>query len=267
LAWEKFEKLILALAKRESGVEHAQRFGNPGQIQSGIEIYGRLREEGYVVYQCRRVKSLTAGELKKAVDHFLEGEWAAKSSEFVFCTTSSTVERKLANAVEMQAERLRDKEIAFTIWDVEGLSERLRGHPDLVERFFGPGWLKVFLPGAAAVNLDARIASIEQAVSRHEGLEILIFDWDPEECRRELKQLKDEDFELFRKLEERIGNPPHVDRVVNLISERPEWLGLASARGESSPSLLKWLGIGCPRVKLGLRRPGVLRATRGQVSS
>jgi tetratricopeptide (TPR) repeat protein len=230
LAWEKFEKLILALAGRESGVEHAQRFGTPGQDQSGIDIYARRREEPYVVYQCRRVEALAAGDLKKAVDGFLDGEWAAKSSEFVFSTTFSAVERKLAKAVEAQALRLREAGIGFTIWDAEVLSDKLRAYPDLVERFFGDGWLRAFLPGVAVAKIDARLANIEQALSRSERVEILIFDWDPKQARDELKELKDEDPELFRKVEDRIGNPPQADRVVNLISERPEWLAGPSIR-------------------------------------
>ena len=46
----------------------------------------------------------------------------------------------------------------------------------------------------------------------------------PEQARKELAALADEDPILFERLEDRIGNPPDPVRVVNVVAERPEWL-------------------------------------------
>jgi hypothetical protein len=232
LPWEDFEKLCLRLAKRASDVEDARRFGTRGQPQSGIDIYARKGEQAdYVVYQCRRVATLTEADLRNAVDDFLHGEWGSKASEFAFCTSRSTVRVELAKEVETQAARLRERErsIKLEIWDAEGLSERLREHPDLVEEFFGRAWLEAFIPEAARADVDARLAEIQSSLTRVEqattdAIRVLIFDWGPEQARQELSELAREDQQVFEKVEDRIGNPPDPTRVVNLVAERPEWL-------------------------------------------
>src|SRR4051794_17106459 len=101
LSWDQFEKLCLQLARREGNVEHVQRFGTPGQDQSGIDIYSRDSDGDYTAYQCRKVQKLTAGDLRKAVDDFVEGNWN-QASTFVFCTSQSSVPVKLALEVEQQ---------------------------------------------------------------------------------------------------------------------------------------------------------------------
>ena len=238
LRWDDFEKLCVRLVKRESDVEDARRFGTRGEAQSGIDIYARQQEEAeYVVYQCRQVATLTDADLRQAVDDFLAGEWASKVSEFVLCTSRSTVPVRLAREVEKQAARLREREppVRLEIWDAEALSERLRAHPDLVEEFFGPGWLEAFLPEAAKASVGARLAEIQEGVNRIEQattrrFRVFIFDWHPEQAREELRQLADEDADLFERLEDRIGNPPGPTRVVNLVAERPDWLVAANVR-------------------------------------
>jgi hypothetical protein len=171
LPWERFEKLCLRLAKRENDVEEARRFGVAGQNQSGIDIYARKNgESAYTAYQCRRVAGLTDADLQKAVDDFLEGEWAEKSSEFVFCTSRSAVHTELTREIEQQGERLRarDPAIKYTVWDAEELSYKLRTHSDLVEEFFGRAWLEAFLPQDARASVDARLAEIQEGVNRIE---------------------------------------------------------------------------------------------------
>ena len=164
LTWEEFEKLCLRLAKRESDIEDARRFGDTGQSQSGIDMYARKGEQTYVVYQCRRVAQLTAAGLRTAVDDFLDGAWASKATEFVFCTSKSAVRVQLAEEVERQRQRLHehDPEIRFRVWDAEALSDKLRRHADLVELFFGRAWLEAFLPTAARADVEARLTEIQR---------------------------------------------------------------------------------------------------------
>jgi hypothetical protein len=238
IPWEDFEKLCLRLVKHEGEPEHAQRFGTAGQDQSGIDIYARHVDGVYVVYQCRRVATLTDADLRRAVEDFLAGEWADRATRFVFCTSQSSVPTRLAGEIETQAARLRAREepaIALVVWDAEALAERLRPHPDIVEEFFGRAWLERFLPGEAVAATDARLAEIQETVTRIEQrttqqIVAFIFDWDPEQARHELAELLREDEQLFLKLEERIGNPPDAIRVVNLISEEPDWLSGPAAR-------------------------------------
>jgi tetratricopeptide (TPR) repeat protein len=237
IPWEDFEKLCLRIVKHDGEPEHAQRFGTAGQDQSGIDIYARHVDGVYVVYQCRRVSSLTDADIRRAVDDFLAGEWAGQATRFVFCTSQSSVPTRLAGEVETQAARLRthDPPISFVLWDAEVLADELRRYPDIVEQFFGRAWLERFLPGEVVAATDARLAEIQEAVARIEQrttqqIVPFIFDWDPRQARQELAELLREDDELFLKLEERIGNPPDAIRVVNLISEEPDWLTGPAAR-------------------------------------
>lgn len=238
IPWEDFEKLCLRLAKRESDVEDGRRFGTSGQSQSGIDIYARKEDHGaFVVYQCRRVATLTDADLRKAVDDFLGGEWAGKSSEFVFCTSLGAVRTEHGREIEEQRDRLRahDPSIKFVVWDAEELSDRLREHPDLVEEFFGRAWLDAFLPEAARADVASQLTEMQETLSRVEKattqrIQVFIFDWDPEQARKELRELAREDQELFAKLEDRIGNPPQPNAVVNVVEERPAWLSAENPR-------------------------------------
>jgi hypothetical protein len=111
----------------------------------------------------------------------------------------------------------------------EELSDKLRRHADLVELFFGRAWLEAFLPTAARADVEAQLTAIQEGLSlveraTTERIRLFIFDWDPEEARKELAALADEDPTLFERLEDRVGNPPDPVRVVILVAERPEWL-------------------------------------------
>ncbi len=56
LTWENFERLCLRLAKQESDVELVRLYGERGDDQAGIDIYGRKSGGSrYVVYQCKNV--------------------------------------------------------------------------------------------------------------------------------------------------------------------------------------------------------------------
>lgn len=148
IPWPEFEKLCLRLAEREGGVEHAQRFGVPGNDQEGIDIFGRTDDGEYTAYQCRRVATLSPAELSAAVKDFTEGNWAERASRFVFCTSHSAVQRRLADEIVELTETLarREQPVSFAVWDAEVLSGKLKQHPDLVRAFFGAVWLEAFLP-------------------------------------------------------------------------------------------------------------------------
>lgn len=238
MQWQQFELLCLRLAQREADVAHAQRFGTEGQSQSGIDIYARgLSDNPYSVYQCRRVASLTAGDLGQAVDAFIAGEWSDRAERFVLCTSFSTRSVQLAEALETQADRLQTREprVELVVWDADHLSVKLQEHPDLVRQFFGEAWLAAFLPAEAAAELGAQIAEMQETLTRvetavTERVRVFVFDWDPEQARKELAELANSDAELFERFTDRLGNPPEPLRVANLVDERPDWLWRADAR-------------------------------------
>jgi hypothetical protein len=96
LHWPDAERLFLRVLHTVRPVQYAKLFGTPGQAQAGIDAYARLPldlahgETGgrdYITLQSRRVTSLTAARVKKAVDDLLKGEWADRTATFYFATS------------------------------------------------------------------------------------------------------------------------------------------------------------------------------------
>ena len=169
VTWRDFERLCLGLAVLEGEVEHCQLYGEPGQQQQGIDIYSRLAGGGdYVVYQCRRVEELAPGDIRRAVDDFLGGEWAGRAGAFVLCTSARVAPTSLAEAVEEQAQRLSELDKRFEAWDADGLSRRLKDLPQVVDDFFGREWVRVFCGDEAADALGSRLDVAEVQRLRYE---------------------------------------------------------------------------------------------------
>lgn len=163
---ECFQRLCARLAQRSGDVEFSQEYGLPGQEQAGIDIYVRRRSSGrYSVWQCKRYQEAGPAIVRRAVDEFLKGEWCNKSDEFVLCISVPTEERSLAQEIEAQNQRLRAEGLALIPLGLTQLSERLKGHPDLVHDFFGPEVVREFCGAEAGARLSRRILDPEQ-VSR-----------------------------------------------------------------------------------------------------
>ncbi|GII32954.1 NACHT domain-containing protein [Planotetraspora mira] len=116
-----------------------------------------------ITLQSRRIKSLTAAKIKKAVDDLLKGEWAYKTSRFYFATSFDLQDTKLDAAIRQQTERLAKFKITFVPWGVQEVSSLLKDHPRIVDDFFGRSWVECFCgPGAAqalAINLPRQDSS------------------------------------------------------------------------------------------------------------
>ena len=149
LTWPNFERLCLRLVEKESEVDQVGLYGLPGQAQEGIDIYARRPDGDYWVYQCKRVREFTAGDLKAVTEDFLKGKWASRASRLVLCTSADLSETKLVEAVEDGNARMQAKGKALTTLDTGGLSRRLKTLPQLVLDFFDWGWLEEFCADAA----------------------------------------------------------------------------------------------------------------------
>ena len=157
LSWDLFEQLSARLAQRDGVVEFCQRYGTPGQSQEGIDIYVRRRESaGYTVWQCKKHSSITSSVLRNAVTQFLDGPWKQRADEYVFATSAQTEDRNLAKTIEQQSQRLADNGVKFFVFGITQISERLKGHPDLIDDFFGRDWVKQFCGSEAAYALSTR---------------------------------------------------------------------------------------------------------------
>jgi hypothetical protein len=164
------ERLCLRLGEKEGEVQYAGVYGLPGQAQKGIDVLVRLSDGKYVLIQSRRIKEVTASGLREAVTDFLEGDWPAKASSFIYATSTSAARTKIQDEIAAQSERLAREGIGFDVWDEDRLSRKLKDHPDLVADFFGVDVLRAFLPDQAGPALAQQLVQeltprLETAVS------------------------------------------------------------------------------------------------------
>lgn len=142
LGWEHFERLCMRIAERVDGAVDFGLYGMQGERQDGIDVYGS-RKDGYTsVYQSRRVRSLSASQVRKAVTDFAKGRRPFDPQRFVLCTAISIRSTKVLDALHDCRNMYPDLEIER--FDRERLSGFLRTQPDLVESFFGPAWSSLF---------------------------------------------------------------------------------------------------------------------------
>ena len=163
LTWENFERLCYRIAGKAERVEHIARYGRSGQAQKGIDLFARLASGKYEVWQAKRYDLIAAGEIKKIVDAFRTGTWSDKSEQLILAVQASLADTKVQDAIEREAIALKAEGITFVPRGGEELSEILRDHPDLVDDFFGRGWVEAFLGPEVAKQLGARLDGAEFA--------------------------------------------------------------------------------------------------------
>lgn len=144
ITWENFERLCYRLAGYSDAVEDYRRYGRPGQAQEGVDVYARLSNGKYEVWQAKRYKTYSASDLREAVAKFLEGEWAAKAERFILAVRASLADTTVQKEIEVQAQLLKQHSIQFVPEGEEELSTRLKDKPELVDDFFGREWVLAF---------------------------------------------------------------------------------------------------------------------------
>jgi energy-coupling factor transporter ATP-binding protein EcfA2 len=146
LDWENFERLCYRLAKARGDVEQwAALYGSRGQKQDGIDIYARRPDARlYSCWQSKRHKHLTPALLKAAIAEFERGAWAAKSQEFIICSSASIQETALQTEIEAQTTRLHGTNLKLTVLGQTELSAELKDKSRLVRDFFGRDWVRDF---------------------------------------------------------------------------------------------------------------------------
>lgn len=174
LAWPDFERLCVRLLAGESGdggsssikgTGVARLYGTPGQSQGGIDLFARdplplgvpAPTRHVVALQSRRIATVTAIGLERAVADFDVGPWAGRTRRFIYATSASAVRSQLADAIETQASVLAERGIDFVVWDREAMADLLRERPKLVDDFFGRAWVEAFCGSEAVFTLGTRL--------------------------------------------------------------------------------------------------------------
>ena len=148
LEWENFEKLIARIVSQEFTITDTYLYGVRGQDQSGLDILASIKTtEKKACFQCKRVKTFNALDIKTAVNKFLIGKWAPQTQIFVLCITIPMNHTQQVDEIENQKKILRQKGIDFIVWDATEtgqLSLKLKNLPEIVDDFFGREWVKRF---------------------------------------------------------------------------------------------------------------------------
>ncbi len=198
LPWEYFEKLCLRLAQKEGSIEGCRQYGVKGDYQGGIDLYQKVPGyEGYKVYQCKNEKHFGPAKIKEAVDIFLAGNWAKRSTEFILCSRESLGAKKREDEIINQRSILATQKIDLLIWDSNFLNSKLKLQPEIVLEFFGLEWVKAFCGDIEYNKIRLRkevsrntYAIPENYISRkvHEPRDVFIFDKNDQSLITELQQ-------------------------------------------------------------------------------
>ena len=149
LDWTKFERLCQDLARGHDFTD-VHRHGKPGQPQDGVDFTGVSPEGVPTGFQVRRRAVLTASELRAAVQEYAEGALAPPRTEaFVVCLSAEGSERKLQDELAALNDRWP---FPITLWDAVELTHRLRSQRDLVQTYFGEGWVASFFAETPSPN-------------------------------------------------------------------------------------------------------------------
>lgn len=158
LAWENFERLCLRYVRTRGSVVRAQLYGIKGQAQHGIDLYARLSEPArYEVYQCKKLKSLTAGDIANATAEFIDGKWFGRSKAFRIMTSHEIEDTKIAEAIEAAGTRLEKDGIEFEVMGALQISLWLKDEPRIVDDFFSRAVVEAFCGADAIATLGQRL--------------------------------------------------------------------------------------------------------------
>jgi hypothetical protein len=161
LTWENFERLCYRLAGRAQRVEHVARYGRPGQAEQGIDLFVRTDTDKYEVWQAKRYESISPGDVRAAADKFRAGAWKNKTEKLILAVQAALTHTKVQDEIEVQAAAFKAEGISFIPHGGEELSLLLKSHPDLVDDFFGRGWVESFFGLEVTKTLGQRLDGAE----------------------------------------------------------------------------------------------------------
>jgi len=165
LPWPDFERLVLRVTEAEAGVQTCRIYGSPGQKQHGIDLLVILESGQVECVQCKKVLEFGPQDVRKAVEKFESGPWATKAISFTLCVTKALTSAQVTRAIQEASTRLAQRGVKFRVWDASasaGLNRKLKALPDIVEEFFGPGWVELFNGIDATSRTGAEKAGISE---------------------------------------------------------------------------------------------------------
>lgn len=207
LGSELFERLCQDIASK-IGYESVSRYGRRGQRQDGIDFHGVERERGGLLtaWQCKCVSRFGAAGLRSAVRKFAEGPRAAECATFVVCIACESNDRGLRRELPSLQEQ---HEFRIELWDSTWLTDRLVDLPNLVQRYFGPGWREKFIAPSRA-----NLRRLDSKALLYGPVEAFGLTSKVEEAERLAESSPAEAVHLYKEIEQKLRehSPRHADR-------------------------------------------------------
>lgn len=148
VGWDRFEKLVLAVARGALGLRgiRFRRYGVQGQAQHGIDLAGREPDGRYTVIQCKDYQEFTAADLDAAVEKFTTGRRPFAAYRLIVATSASTQTTQVAEKLASLQDAHFDLEL--DLWGSEQINDHLRYQGDVVARFWTRETAETFCTGA-----------------------------------------------------------------------------------------------------------------------
>lgn len=146
MASDAFEEMCCALLSKEPGIVTADLFGRPREPQFGIDVIGKIEEDGgLVVISCKCYSKIRRADLSQWSDDFLN-HWDQRWQElrvrrFVLATSADVKSSARQNEIDAEKVRFAKLGIDYEVWQPRLLQEKLRNHPGLVAQFIGNEWI------------------------------------------------------------------------------------------------------------------------------
>lgn len=144
IPWKDFENLCMQLAKEESNFEKieitsAMLYGRDGQKQEGIDVKATIPNSSkFFVMQCKRYKSITAGDIDTWIDGFLKGKFSSQTYMYVLATSFDvSSDTKLVDSWHAAQQKLDSLGIKSVLWDKQTILAKLKNAPKVTSVFWG----------------------------------------------------------------------------------------------------------------------------------
>ena len=176
LPWETFEEMSRALLQREPQITTIDIYGTRGQTQYGIDTLANRVDDSIEVAQCKCYAKFDEKQLKAAGEKFLDhwaSRWKTRSvKRFVLIVATSLSRTEVQEEIQAQKRRFRARGVLYEAWSASTIVDKLRPHPDLVEKFLvSRPWVEVICgvrPSATqpspALQQEALLQSLAERV-------------------------------------------------------------------------------------------------------
>lgn len=145
-SWDEFEDIVWEIYTRIWQDSYAQRYGRSGQVQNGIDIYGRLKNsDNYVGIQCKRYEDNRLNWRTILAEVAKAECFSSPISEYIIATTASR-DTKIQDNVRLLNEK-RKSESKFPVYIIfwEDICNHLadQTNQDLLQKYYSE-WGRIF---------------------------------------------------------------------------------------------------------------------------